>query len=502
MQRMLSELVPNIPVHGDVAICGLTDDSRKVKPGYLFLASSGQTLDGRAFIEDAISGAASAVLCEPPTPQIDTSVPIIAIDGLGKMKGEIASRWFGEPSKHMTVVAVTGTNGKTSCSHFVSRILSLLGKPCGIVGTLGYGLPGAMSSPGLTTPGAIDLQSSLDQLAKAGCSAVCIEASSHGLDQGRLEGTSIDVSVFTNLTRDHMDYHHTVAHYKAAKQRLFHWPHLKAAVINVDDEFGKTLVANMSAGVQVITYSARADGAGIADIYCQGLSFEPDGFSAQVLSPWGSGSVSSRLLGMFNVSNLLAAIGVAGLLEYDFDDIAAAASQVETVPGRMDVLEKDGFPLVIVDYAHTPDALEKALVAARQHCKGRLVCVAGCGGDRDKGKRPLMGKIMARFSDACVVTSDNPRSEDPESIIKQILADIEDTTTVRTEPDRARAIEIAISSATADDIVLIAGKGHETWQEVDGRREPFSDYDEVERIFKGGVARLASPQVVDKVDRT
>lgn len=478
---MLSELVPEMKMPVDVAVSGLTDDSRRVSSGCLFIAVPGMTSDGRTFIADAIERKAAAIFCEPPVPGSGYPVPVIEVAGLGEKRGEIASRFFDTPSEHMLVIGVTGTNGKTSCSHFVASALGGAGRVCGIIGTLGFGLPGGLREPGLTTPDAIELQRRLAGLLHDGCDAVCLEASSHGLAQGRLNGTAIDIGVFTNITRDHLDYHDTFTEYKRAKRMLFEWPRLKAALINLDDDFAGELTRAVADDVQVLTYSATDRS---ADVHCSSVEMRVDGFDMEVQTPWGNGSVSSGLLGGFNVSNLLAVISILGLLEYDITEAMALAGKLRNVPGRMDALRHPGMPLVVIDYAHTPDALEKALRALRNHCKGRLWCVMGCGGDRDKGKRPLMGGIVAALADRGIVTDDNPRSESPAEIIKQVLAGAEGDH-VQAQPGRAEAIRMAIEGAAADDIVLIAGKGHEDYQEVDGERLPFSDYVEVEKLFAG-----------------
>ncbi|MCB1694335.1 MAG: UDP-N-acetylmuramoyl-L-alanyl-D-glutamate--2,6-diaminopimelate ligase, partial [Pseudomonadales bacterium] len=398
-----------------------------------------------------------------------------------RRKGVIASRFFGRPSDRLHVIAVTGTNGKTSCSHFVASMLNGLGRSCGVMGTLGFGLPGALAEPGLTTPGAIDLQSRLAALVAAGCDSVCLEASSHGLHQGRLEGTRIAISIFTNITRDHLDYHETFSDYKAAKRTLFHWSGLQSAVINVDDDFGRELAQTLPAEVRVLTFSTRDTA---ADVYASSISYRADGFVADIVTPWGTGEIDSGLLGEFNVSNLLSAVTVAGLMGYDVADVTRVAGTIETTPGRMDALRSPGRPLVVIDYAHTPDALEKALHAARQHCRGRLVGVVGCGGDRDRGKRPMMGRILAAEADTGIVTDDNPRFESSRDIIDEILEGIEERSNITVEPDRRRAIRLAIEGAGEDDVVVIAGKGHEPYQEIRGEKLPYSDYDEVKRIFE------------------
>ncbi|MEX1236883.1 MAG: UDP-N-acetylmuramoyl-L-alanyl-D-glutamate--2,6-diaminopimelate ligase, partial [Pseudomonadales bacterium] len=408
MERMLSELIPGITTPVDLSVKGITDDSRCVAAGDLFIAAPGIVNDGRQFIPEAVARSAAAIFCEPPAPETTLDIPIVEVPNLATRKGEIASRFYGEPSRQMLVVAVTGTNGKTSCSQFVAITLNAVGRKCGVIGTLGSGVPGELKDTGLTTPGAIGLQSRLALLLSEGCSAVAIEASSHGLSQGRLNGTAIDIAVFTNITRDHLDYHDTFGDYKRAKQSLFQWPGLKNAIINLDDDCAGDFIKALSSDVQVITYGAQNRG---ADVHCESLLFRSDGFDAQIVTPWGSGEVSANLLGDFNVNNLLVVLAVLGLLEEDITAAMLLAGQLPSVPGRMEPLKHTGFPLVVIDYAHTPDALEKALIALRRHCIGELWCVVGCGGDRDRGKRPLMGQIVATFADKGVITDDNPRGE-------------------------------------------------------------------------------------------
>lgn len=478
-QKALSDLLPDLQMPVDMAVSGVTDDSRAVRPGWLFLAVPGIAHDGRAYIGDAVARAAAVVLCQPPAPAGDYAVPVIEVPRLGDRRGEIASRFFGDPSRAMLVIAVTGTNGKTSCSQFVASALQSAGRHCAVIGTLGFGLPGSLREAGLTTPDAIGLQRRLAALRAMACDSVCLEASSHGLAQGRLGGTAIDVALFTNITRDHLDYHKTFDEYKRAKAALFTWPGLQSAVINLDDAFAGDLIRAVAADVTLLTYSTVNAS---ADIHAESIVYRLDGFDMRVATPWGSGMVSSGLLGDFNASNLLAVIGVLGLLKIDIEEVLRLVGRLANVPGRMDVRRKSGKPLVVIDYAHTPDALEKALSALRQHVEGRLWCVVGCGGDRDKGKRPLMGRIASTLADGAIITDDNPRSEPSAEIIRQITAGA-DNAHIQVEPSRAAAIALAIGQASATDIVLIAGKGHEDYQEVNGTRLPFSDFAEVEKIF-------------------
>jgi UDP-N-acetylmuramoyl-L-alanyl-D-glutamate--2,6-diaminopimelate ligase len=480
---MLSELVPGSRLPADIAVTGITDDSRRVRPGDLYVAVPGMTVDGRSFIRDAIERSAAAVFTESPAPDVSVDVPMIEIDSLREHKGEIASRFYGEPSKSMLVIGVTGTNGKTSCSQFVAEAQTQAGRKSGVVGTMGFGVPGKLEDAGLTTPDAIELQAKLAQLAEMGCEAVCLEASSHGLEQGRLNGTALDVAVFTNITRDHLDYHESFDEYRRAKEILFRWPGLKAAIINLDDEFAGAIRSAVRSDVKVLTYSMeRVD----ADIRCESIAMRQDGFDVDIVTPWGKGKITSRLLGEFNVSNLLSVVGVLGVLDVSLEDAIDQACSISNVPGRMDALRRPGFPVIVVDYAHTPDALEKALVALRAHCEGKLTCLVGCGGDRDRGKRPLMGEIATRLSDRAIFTDDNPRAEDSRVIVQEMLEGVDEPDRVTVETDRARAVRTAVTEAGESDIVLIAGKGHEEYQEINGQRVPYSDYVEVEKLFGEG----------------
>ncbi|MBD3647523.1 MAG: UDP-N-acetylmuramoyl-L-alanyl-D-glutamate--2,6-diaminopimelate ligase [Pseudomonadales bacterium] len=477
---MLSELIPDVSIPADVSVGGLALDSRRAQAGDLFLAVPGGVHDGRAFIDDAISRGVAAVLYESDGRHGDCPVPCISIDNLSAEVGRIADRFFGHPSAGLLVIGVTGTNGKTSCTHYIAQALCKLGRKCGVIGTIGTGLPDDLQDLGMTTPDAIALQGSMARLVELEATAVALEASSHGLAQGRLNGTAMDVAVFTNLTRDHLDYHESLADYRNAKKRLFEWEGLTAAVLNIDDEFGVALREAISDRVTKLTYS-RNDAS--ADINCTGISFREDGMEISLETPWGAQRISTSLIGDFNVSNLMAVVGVLGVMKFSSGEIESALSELRTVRGRMDVLRREGLPTVVIDYAHTPDALEKAIVAARKHCRGRLWCVFGCGGDRDKGKRPLMGAVASELSDLAVITDDNPRTEPSMSIIEDVLEGVKSREHVSVEPDRAKAIASALAEAQPDDIVLLAGKGHETYQEINGERVDFSDYAEVEKYF-------------------
>jgi UDP-N-acetylmuramoyl-L-alanyl-D-glutamate--2,6-diaminopimelate ligase len=396
------------------------------------------------------------------------------------------------------MVGVTGTNGKTSCSHWIAQTLARAGRRCGVIGTLGSGWPGKLEPLGNTTPDAVWLQGRLRDYTRQRTRAVSMEVSSHGLVQGRLSGVEFDVALLTNLTRDHLDYHGTMRAYRSAKEQLFRWPTLKWSVLNVDDAFGAALLEKARArGVPALGYgftpAARGGGKSTPLLRGRDLHVGPAGLKFKVASPWGRGTIESGLIGRFNASNLLATLGVLLVSDVPLRDALGALAKVGPVSGRTERYGGGARPLVVVDYAHTPDALENVLRALRDlmsapvpgpadrkrrgapwKVRGRkLVCVFGCGGDRDRGKRPLMGRIASRLADEVIVTSDNPRGEDPHAIITEILTGIRGECVVI--EDRKRAIHTAVSSAAAGDVVLVAGKGHEQFQEIAGVRHPHSD---------------------------
>ncbi len=492
MQAMLNSLLPGYHLPA-IAVNGIEYDSRKVKSGDLFLATIGDQADGRRFVDD-IAGKAAAVLCESPYQPVHEND--FEVSDLSAHKGTIASRFYQEPSETLKIIAVTGTNGKTSVSHYVAQALSLLQQPCGVVGTLGAGLNSDLEDVGMTTPDAVDLQRMLFEMKGKGANAVCLEASSHGLVQGRLNGTKIETAIFTNISRDHLDYHNDFDHYKEAKERLFKWPGLKHAVINLDDEFGEALANRITTQLEMsdqqidkrsvsnvtncITFSMQRSE---ADVYCKSVEYRKTGISASIVYQGETLPLVSKLLGGFNLSNLLAVVSTLLVEDVSLKQALRAVEQLNNVKGRMDLLAFDGQPTVVIDYAHTPDALQKALVATRQHAGGEVYCVMGCGGDRDKGKRPQMGAVAGRIADHAFVTSDNPRTENPSDIVADIVAGVAPNTKVTVEVDRATAIALALNKAKPNDLVLIAGKGHEPYQEVNGQKLPYSDYLVVEQYF-------------------
>lgn len=454
----------------------ITADSRKVVPGSLFLAYPGEHHDGRAFIQDAIARGAAAVVWERQgfDWNADWQVPNLPVEKLRERCGEVASSFYGQPSQRLWMIGVTGTNGKTSCSHWLAQTLCRHGRRTALVGTLGNGFPGALSHAINTTPDPILLHGMLAGYLQQGAVACAMEVSSHGLEQGRVGGVHFDVAVLTNLSRDHLDYHGDMASYAAAKRKLFDWEGLTACVLNLDDDFGAKVAAELvAAGKPVITYGFDPRAA----VRASALEFTASGMRMQVTTPHGNALLQARLVGRFNASNLLAVLAVLlssdVALAHAIDVIAA----IEPVAGRMQQMGGDERPLVVIDYAHTPDALEKVLLALREQSRGRLFCVFGCGGNRDAGKRPLMGEVASRLADKVIVTSDNPRNEAAGAIVAQIEDGLHGDYEI--ELDRAKAIRAAIAQAKAGDIVLVAGKGHEHYQEVAGVRMPFSDEAEV-----------------------
>ncbi|SDA87908.1 UDP-N-acetylmuramoylalanyl-D-glutamate--2,6-diaminopimelate ligase [Pseudomonas sp. NFACC15-1] len=465
----------------DLLIRELALDSRNVRAGDLFLAVPGARVDGRDHIADALKRGAAAVAYEVRGATVlpITDVPLIPVKDLAAQLSDIAGRFYGDPSRHLNLVGVTGTNGKTSVTQLVAQALDLLGQHCGIVGTLGNGFHGALESGLHTTPNPIAVQATLADLKKAGAKAVAMEVSSHGLDQGRVTALAFDVAVLTNLSRDHLDYHGTMQAYGEAKAKLFAWNDLKCRVINLDDEFGRQLAADKRES-RLITYSLEDTS---AYLYIRQAQFNDEGVRATLVTPQGEHHLRSTLLGRFNLSNVLAAIGALLGLDYALDEILKVLPKLEGPAGRMQRLGGGAQPLVVVDYAHTPDALEKVLTALRPHAKGKLLCLFGCGGDRDRGKRPLMAEVVERLADGVLVTDDNPRSEDPLRIFDDIRAGFTAVDKVTFVAGRGQAIAQLIASASADDVIVLAGKGHEDYQEINGERHAFSDLVEADHAL-------------------
>lgn len=491
----------------------LTSDSRAIKPGDVFFAYPGLAADGRSYIPQALANGASAVLWEAnnfawnPTWQCAN----LAVENLKQHCGWIADAHYQHPSSTLWNIGVTGTNGKTTCSQWIAQALSLLGKPCAVVGTLGIGFAGEAARPlhptSNTTPDALHLHRSLVQLRQQGAQALSMEVSSIGLDQGRVNGMHFDVALFTNLTRDHLDYHHTFERYEAAKSLLFDWPGLKHAVLNLDDPMGQRLATRLThKGAATVGYQLGIQQHVTTDALIRAhlLRATPGGSAFTLQSDWGQIELEVALLGHFNLSNLLGVAGVLLVSGYPLDQVARVLTQLQPPPGRMQRLGDADDPMVIVDYAHTPDALQNVLEVLQpvaQARQGELVVLFGCGGDRDPGKRPQMGDIAARMADLVILTNDNPRNEDPKQILNDIgrgthpanapqNADSAHEPTVFIIEDRARAIEMAINHADPQDVILIAGKGHEPYQEISGIKYPFSDIEQARAALQQRKAGL------------
>ncbi|MFC4159960.1 UDP-N-acetylmuramoyl-L-alanyl-D-glutamate--2,6-diaminopimelate ligase [Chitinimonas lacunae] len=450
-------------------------DSRRASSGQVFLAFGGERSDGRAHIAQAIAAGCSAVLWEAEGfswPE-DWQLPNLAVAGLRQRAGLVAAHLLGEPARQLAMVGVTGTNGKTSCAHWLTQAFGLLGQRTALIGTVGYGFLDALQTASHTTPDAVSLQRLLADFRQQGAQRVCMEASSHALSLGRVEGVPFRSAIFTNLTRDHLDFHGDMASYGEAKASLFLRPELRHAVINIDDPFGAALYARLPAGLRL------GYGLETGELRGERLRQSLDGLRIDVVSPWGRGELKSPLIGRFNAYNLLACLGVLLREGVDFDAALAVLGRIQSASGRMDRLGGNGQPLVLVDYAHTPDALDKALSTLREILPpgGRLLCVFGCGGDRDRGKRPQMGQIARELADLAIVTSDNPRTEAPQAIIDDILPGLAGPGRAShlVESDRAAAIGLAVAEAGPSDVVLIAGKGHEDYQDINGIKHPFSD---------------------------
>jgi UDP-N-acetylmuramoyl-L-alanyl-D-glutamate--2,6-diaminopimelate ligase len=493
--KRLSELlvgIAGVAPASDRAITGLTLDSRKVHPGDLFVALPGLQQDGRGFIADAIARGAAAVVYDSdgydPGP---LAVPTVGTAKLASRASAIADRFYDAPSRDLLVIGVTGTNGKTTCTQLLAQALDHEGETvhatgaaghpacgrCAVIGTLGYGFPNAID-PGLhTTPDAITTQRVLAEALAAGATYAAMEVSSHALEQGRVDAVVFAVAVFTNLSRDHLDYHGDMERYAAAKSQLFTRDGLNAAIINCDDAYGRRLINALGGRTRVVTYGLSS-----GDISARSLDCAHDGLRLRARTPHGEVDIAAPLLGRFNASNLLAVLATLLALGFEPDAAVRRLSRLRPVPGRVERFKvSDDRPLVVIDYAHTPDALEQVLQALRPHVAGQLWCVFGCGGDRDRGKRPQMGAIAERLADRVILTDDNPRHESGDAIIRDIAAGMH--APPRVLRDRKSAIAAALSEAAAGDIILVAGKGHEDYQLVGDTRHPYSDRDTVRGLL-------------------
>lgn len=477
----------------DLKITGLALDSRKVKPGDLFLGYPGADLDGRHYIRQAIEKGAVAVFQEFDKGMDRLSwqdkVPIIGIKNLSQKISGIAAEFYQHPSKNMLVIAVTGTNGKTSITHLLAGAFSQLGKKSAVIGTMGSGIFGGIydTEYKTTTPDPIKLQSILRHFHDEKVEIVAMEASSHALHQYRLSAVNVAVGVFSNLTRDHLDYHKNLAHYADAKRRLFEMPCVRQGVFNLDDKVGAEWMQRFRDRYSTCGYTIQGEKNDQKNwtVSAHAIQFLSSGFRCQVETPWGKGALESSLMGDFNVQNILSVLSVLGMQGYSLETILPALSALKPIPGRMQILGgKGSYPLIIIDFSHTPDALEKALRAARKHCLGKLICVFGCGGNRDRGKRPEMGKLAESLADQVIVTDDNVRKENPGQIVNDILAGCQNPDKMCVLHDRRAAIQQAIQQAASDDVIVLAGKGHETYQIIGDHYLPFNEEQIVLEILK------------------
>jgi UDP-N-acetylmuramoyl-L-alanyl-D-glutamate--2,6-diaminopimelate ligase len=498
----------------DRRVSSLAVDSRRVAPGGLFLACRGQHRHGLDCVGDAVARGALAVLFdsagEPPLGRaraaLPSRVPLLAVPGLTQQAGSIAARFFDHPSGSLRVIGITGTNGKTSCAHMLAEALAPEGG-CGMIGTLGVGMFGSLQIGTHTTPDPVALQTGLANFVDLGARSAVMEVSSHGLDQARVRGVEFDVAVLTNLSRDHLDYHGTMESYAAAKRRLFKAPGLRQAVLNLDDPYGRSLLLSLDEGIDVIGYGFRngaqnplGSSRRVRTVIASSVRCSCDGIQMMVQTSWGEGQLTSSLLGRFNAPNLLGVLATVLASGVPLGEALARLSRLQRVPGRMERVEGGSRrPLLVVDYAHTPDALAQALSSLRELCAGELYCVLGCGGERDRGKRPLMGAVAERGADWVILTNDNPRNEDAARIIADILDGIRDRPRVSIQPERVGAIETAIARARAGDAILIAGKGHESYQIIADKRMSFSDREVARRALAGlRVQGIDSPDLNER----
>ncbi len=470
------------PRGGNPVISGVAMDSRAVRPGDLFLACRGIGSHGLAFAADAIDRGAAAIAWEPDGFEaVNLPLPTVRVGALARRAGEIAARFYAHPSEHLAVVGITGTNGKTSIAHYLAQSFDRPGERAAIIGTLGAGLYGEAEQSAHTTPDAVTNQRLLAGFLAQGARRVAMEVSSHALDQARVGGIRFTTAVFTNLSHDHLDYHGSLDAYAEAKRKLFAWSGLEAAVVNADDAVGREILATLPQGVRGVACSLRGASAGVASVWASDIRHGRRGMDFVLHTPWGDAVVESALVARFNVANMLATAAVLLLDGRPLDEVVAALGALRPVTGRMESFGGDDRPLAVVDYAHTPEALRQALEAVRPHAEHRVICVFGCGGDRDAAKRPVMGRIAETLADIVIVTSDNPRGERPERIADEILAGLVQPDLVPVVLDRRAAIEAALDLADPGDVVLIAGKGHEAYQIIGQQRFPFSDREVVQQ---------------------
>jgi len=472
----LSELLHGFADAPDLPVSGIASDSRQLESGFLFLACDGISSHGLDYLDEARSAGVCAVAWDASTANepADIGVPMIAVENLATHLGEIASRYYGNPSSHLKTVGVTGTNGKTTVAWLIAQCLQHLDDRCAYVGTLGFGVDELQGVEGMTTPAAVELQGHLAAFTEQGATHAAIEVSSHALSQRRVDGVQFDAVLFTNLTRDHLDYHGDMQSYFESKARLFLEHAANCKIINLDSEFGTELAARC--GQDVVTVSTHFDRVanGRPYVFVRSVVANQNGSDVTVTSSWGDGKFTLPLPGDFNVANAVIVLAYLLTTGIRLEQACDVLQLVDAPPGRMQQVSTAG-SAIYIDYAHTPDAIESALRALRPHCRGKLWCVFGCGGDRDTGKRPLMGKLAERLANGVVITTDNPRHEDPQKIIADILAGFSNADDATVIEERAAAIAWTIANAGPTDVVLIAGKGHEDYQEVGSERHAFSD---------------------------
>jgi UDP-N-acetylmuramoyl-L-alanyl-D-glutamate--2,6-diaminopimelate ligase len=436
-------------------------------------------------MNEAIQAGAVAIAYEEDgkfSPPENCPIPLVAVEQLSEKIFELGPYFYNDPSQSLTMIGVTGTNGKTSTTHYIAQILALLGQKCGVIGTVGNGLWGSLNTTNCTTPDPLHLQHLLAELRDEGATTVAMEVSSHGLEQRRVEGVKFDVAIFTNLTRDHLDYHGDMEHYALAKAKLFATSGLRFAVLNADDPYSQLMQKHAADKSKILWYSTQQS---TSDIHVISSTMQPNGIALQLASIWGEAKCDLPLLGAFNISNILAVICSLCALNHPFSAILMALEKIKPVSGRMEKLSLQGYPTIVIDYAHTPDAMEKALCAMREHCQAKIWVVFGCGGNRDRGKRPEMAKVAEQFADHIIVTQDNSRLENKEQIFADIMAGFRQTEAIHIESDRAKAIEYALSHANENDCILLAGKGHETYMDIDGIKSHFDEREVVKHFMKG-----------------
>lgn len=468
----------------------LTLDSRAVVPGSTFVAIKGHAVDGRQYIDAAIQAGASAVLAQAEDNQPDgeihyhSGIPVIRVRDLPSRLSALAGAAYGQPDQQLQLVAVTGTNGKTTVSQLLAQWAGLLGRTAGVMGTTGNGLLSGLRPAVNTTGSAIDIQKTLAELVRQGADFAAMEVSSHGLVQGRVKALHFAASIFTNLSRDHLDYHGDMASYAAAKQSLFTEHSAGIAVINADDAVGRRWLNELPDSVAVASKPSHLSGHHGQALWLTAVSYSTQGVTVSFDSSWGQGDFTAPLVGAFNVSNLLLSLATLLALGYPLSALLATAPRLQAVIGRMEVFQAADKPMMVVDYAHTPDALEKALAALRLHCEGKLWCLVGCGGERDRGKRPMMAAVAEQLADYVILTDDNPRSESPREIVNDMLAGLAQPERAQVIHDRAEACQRAFSQAQAQDIVLVAGKGHEDYQVLAGKTIHYSDRETVQALLE------------------